>query len=169
MKVVLFMATSLTGKTTSGADDTSWVDSSDIQRMDVEMNKCGVMIMGKSTYESFENDLPVGKALLVVMTHDKNLLNKQQDGLLFTNSSPKVVLEVLEKKGFKRAMLAGGEKLNSSFLQDDLVNEIRIIVKPVIIGQGKSLFNIPITKTVQYILATPLANGSIELAYNVAN
>lgn len=42
------------------------------------------MIMGKATHESFGDDLPLGKALLAVMTHDTDLLAKNQDSLIFT-------------------------------------------------------------------------------------
>lgn len=89
------MATSITGKITSDKDDTSWVQETDVERMDAEMTRCGVMVMGKATYESFGDDLPIGKALLVVMTHNKDLLAKKQDGLIFTDSSPKELLTIL--------------------------------------------------------------------------
>lgn len=169
MKTILYMATSITGKTTSGKDDTSWVQESDIERMDAEMTLCGVMVMGKATYESFGDDLPLGKALLVVMTHDKDLLAKKQDDLIFTDSSPKEMLNMLEGKGFQEVLLAGGESLNSTFLSENLVNEIRIIVKPLVIGQGKSLFNVTKNVSLKLLSNTPLANNSIELAYEVTN
>lgn len=167
MKTILYMATSITGKITSGTDDTSWVEPSDIERMDTLMTECGVMIMGKGTYESFGDDLPIDKALLVVMTHDQNLLAKNRDGLIFTSSSPKDVLSLLKQKGFKKIMLAGGENLNSAFLQDNLINEIRVIIKPLLIGQGKSLFNTPKDLQLKLISSMPLDNNSIELAYEV--
>lgn len=167
MKTILYMATSVTGKTTSDNNDTSWVQESDVERMDTVMSRCGAMVMGKSTYESFGNDLPLGKALLVVMTHDKDLLAKKQEGLIFTNTSPKEVLSMLEEKGFQEIMLAGGEKLNSTFLSENLINEIRIIVKPLVIGQGKSLFDIPKKVSLKLLSNTTLKNGSIELAYEV--
>lgn len=169
MRTVLYMATSITGKTTSGKGDTSWVQDSDIERMDAEMTRCGVIIMGKTTYESFGEDLPIGKALLVVMTHDKDLLDKNQEGLIITDSTPKEVLNMLKGKGYQEVMLAGGENLNSSFLNENLVNEIRIIVKPLVIGQGKSLFNVSKNVNLKLLSNTPLANNSIELAYEVTN
>lgn len=168
MKLILYMTTSLTGKTTSGNDDTSWVEASDIERMDAEMIRCGVMIMGKSTYESFGDDLPLGKTLLVVMTHDKTLLEKQQKGLIFTDVNPSNVLRMVEEKGYQRALLAGGEKLNSAFLKEQLIDEIRIIVKPFVIGQGKSLFDAEgIMQRVKLINLEKLASGAIELTYQL--
>lgn len=167
MKTILYMTTSITGKTTSGPDDTSWVEEADVERMDAEMTRCGVMVMGKATYESFGDNLPLGKALLVVLTHDKNLLVKNQEGLIFTDSSPKEVLSMLESIGYKEVMIAGGERLNSVFLNDNIVDEIRIIVKPIVIGQGKSLFNLPKDVSLKLIDNTLLDNDSMELRYEV--
>lgn len=167
MKTILYMATSISGKTTSGKDNTDWVEEADIERLWSEITRCGVMIMGKSTYDSFGDDLPLGKALLVVMTHDKDLLAKKQEGLIFTNSSPKEVLNMLKGKGYQEVMLAGGESLNSTFLNDNLVDEIRIIVKPIAIGQGKSLFNAPKDINLKLLDNTLLNNGSIELNYEI--
>lgn len=161
------MAASITGKKTSGSDDTSWVEESDVVRMDTEMTRCGVMVMGKTTYESFGEDLPLGKALLVVMTHDKDLLAKKQEGLIFTNTSPKEVLSMLERKGYQEVMLAGGESINSAFLSDNLIDEIRVIVKPIVIGQGKSMFNVPKDVNLKLLNNTLLDDGSIELSYTV--
>lgn len=167
MRTILYMATCITGKITSGSDDTSWVELSDVERMDTLMTECGVMIMGKGTYESFGDDLPIGKALLVVMTHSQDLLSKNQDGLIYTAASPKEVLTMLEEKGFRNVMIAGGENLNSAFMQESLINEIRIIIKPLVIGQGKSLINTPNDLKLKLISCTPLKNDSIELAYEV--
>ena len=50
MKVILYMATSINGKTTGINDNTDWVEESDVQRMDSLMKKCGVMLMGTGTY-----------------------------------------------------------------------------------------------------------------------
>lgn len=167
MKTILYMTTSITGKTTSGLADTTWVEESDVDRMDTEMTRCGVMIMGKTTYVSFGEDLPLGKALLVVMTHDKDLLARNQKGLIFTDSSPREVLNMLTGKGYREVMLAGGESLNSAFLGDNLVDEIRIIVKPMIIGQGKSLFDVSKDVKLKLLENNLLDNGSIELSYEV--
>ena len=168
MRTILYMATSLTGKITSGENDTSWVEESDVERMDTEMVKCGVMVMGRTTYDSFGGDLPLGKALLVVMTHDKDLLSQSDDKLIFTDSTPKEILNMLEAKGYTSVLLAGGENLNSSFLKTNLIDEIRVIVKPLIIGNGKSLFNLPnYTQKLTFTTSTLLPDGVVELAYKV--
>jgi len=167
MKTILYMATSVTSKTTSGNNDTSWVEEPDVVRLYAEMNRCGAMIMGKETYESYEGDLPQGNAILVIMTHSQDLLIQQHNRLIFTNATPREVLNMLEEKGFREVMLAGGESLNSAFLSDNLVDEIKVIVKPLVIGRGKSLFNTSKNVNLTLLSNTSLENGSVELVYEV--
>ncbi len=162
------MATSLTRNTTSGAHDTSWVEGLAVERMDAEMIRCGVMIMGKGTYESFGADLPLGKALLIVMTHDQRLLTKKQDGLIFTDKNPKDVLTMIQEMGYQDALLAGGETLNSAFLKEKLISEMRIIMEPLVIGHGKSLFNIDgVLQEATLTNVEKLDKGVVELTYQL--
>lgn len=142
MKTILFMAISLDGKTAGEDGDTSWVTDEDVKPMDELMVGCGVMIMGSKTYDSFGDELPNEQALQVVMTKRQDLLDKEQNNVIFTNESPQEVLAMLDKKGFERVMLAGGEELNSSFLKDGLLDEVWVIQKPLILGTGKSLFEV---------------------------
>lgn len=167
MKLILYMTTSLDGKTTRGEDDTSWVEEAEIARFDAEMIRCGVMIMGRKTYESFGDDLPVGKALLVVMTHDLALLDTHLEGVIFTDDLPVDVLEMLKTKGYIKAMLTGGEDLNSSFLKDGLIDEVRVILKPLVIGEGKSLFRGSHFRKAELVKNEQLPTGAIELTYRL--
>jgi len=161
------MAVSIDGKTTGKDDDVSWVTDSDVERMDDFMMQCGVMVMGSKTYESFGEDLPNDKALQVVLTKQDKLLKKKINNVIFTDKEPKEVLSMLEEMGFKQAVLAGGEKLNTSFLGSNLIDEIRLICKPIILGEGKSLFSRSFNKKLSLIKQIDLSNDSRELHYAV--
>jgi dihydrofolate reductase len=141
MKKILYMAVSLDGRTTFNDDDTSWVEPADIERMDALMIQCGVMLMGRKTYESFGNDLPTDQALQVVLTRNKALLSKKQENVWFTDDSCEKIFAELEAKGFESVMIAGGCNLNTELLRNNMIDEIRLIIKPVILGSGKSLFD----------------------------
>lgn len=140
MKTILYMTVSLDGKTTHLDDNVEWVTEADIAKMDSLMMECGVMLMGRGTYESFGDELPNDQALMVVMTSDETLLSKDQQNVLFLHESPVSVLSILSEKGFDQVLLAGGEQLNASFLVADLIDEIRLLVEPIVLGSGKSLF-----------------------------
>lgn len=161
------MAISVDGKTTGENEDVSWVTESDIERMDALMMECGVMVMGRGTYESFGDELPNDKALQVVLTSQPELLKRNIDNVVFTDKKPEEVLSTLEEKGFTQVLIAGGEKLNSSLLKSNLIDEIRLIRKPIILGIGKSLFSGMFNTELQLIEVQQLNNGSLEVRYSV--
>ncbi len=163
------MAISVDGRTTGKNDDVSWVSESDIERMDDLMLKCGVMIMGSRTYESFGDDLPNHNALQVVLTKQKILLEKQIKNVIFTSDEPEMVLSMLKKMGYSQVLLAGGHELNASFLAQNLIDEIWLICKPVILGEGKPLFAKGLPRNLRLISRTELDNGSQEMRFAVVN
>lgn len=166
MKTILYMAISLDGKITKNDNDTDWVSDSDIERMDKLMTKAGVMIMGRNTYESFGDDLPNDLAKQVVFTGREDLLNKKQENVVFTNDDPAQVLSQIEKEGYKTAMIAGGGLLNASLLKAGLIDEIRLIVKPLIIGKGKDLFEgVEMDDSFELESVEKLGGGVVELVY----
>jgi len=78
--------------------------------------------------------------LNIVFTSKAKRLQSQPGVLEYTAQKPREVVESLGKRGFKKAMLIGGSRLNASFLQDSLIDEIWLTVVGVIFGQGLSLF-----------------------------
>lgn len=141
MKVIQYLATSINGHITVGDKGTDWVTSQTINDFDKLNNECGVVVMGKTTYESFGTDFPQKGCLNIVITTDKELLNQQIEGASFTNKSPKEVIQIADEKGFNKLFLVGGTKINTSFLKDNLIDEIWINIHPVVIGHGKYLFD----------------------------
>lgn len=170
MKTILYMAVSIDGKTTFDVDDVSWVSEEDIARFDELMVECGVMLMGSNTFGSFGEDLPNDKALQVVVTNDKELLNKPVNNVLFTNQAPEEVLSKLEADGFSEVMVAGGSKLNTSLFKLDLIDEIRLIVKPVLLGTGKPLCSeLGEIKNFRLVSSKVLKYGAVELRFARSN
>lgn len=167
MKTILFMTISADGKTTGKEDDVNWISESDVERMDSLLIECGVMIMGSKTYESFGEYLPNAKALLVVMTKRQELLNSQVDNVIFTDETPQEVLDTLSKKGFATVMLCGGQELNTSFLAEKLLDEVWLICKPVVLGEGKSLFTKSMPTKLHLITREELEDGAQEVKYEV--
>ncbi len=160
------MTISIDGKTTRSDDDTSWVEESDIARMDSLMMEAGVRVMGSNTYRSFGDDLPNDKALLVVFTKNEELLRMDINNVRFTSEDPKKVLDMLNSEGYEKIMIAGGSELNTYLLINGLIDEIRLIVKPIVIGNGKSLFNeLPNLEYFKLLSSLELEEGKVELIY----
>lgn len=136
------MAISVNGNITSGKSDSDWVDKNDWKMFHKVITDSGVMIMGSETYKQFADDFPQKGALNVVVTKKKNLLEKNINGAMFTNKTPKDLVKDLSGKGYKQAALIGGETLNTSFIKENLIDEVYVDVHPILIGKGLRLFSV---------------------------
>lgn len=106
------------------------------------METCGTMIMGSNTYASFEDGLPNKLALQVVLTSNEILLSTKLKNVIFTNESIADVIEKLKIKGCENILIEGGGKINTSLLNENFIDEMRIIIKPIVIGTiGKNIFD----------------------------
>jgi len=75
------------------------------------------------------------------MTHQQKLLDKKVDGAMFTNKTPQEVVSMAEEQKFKQIMLIGGMELVTSFMKEDLIDEIWLSVHPILIGNGLSIMD----------------------------
>jgi len=77
----------------------------------------------------------------------------------------KLVDEVLVPR-FRNIWLAGGAMLSQSFLKLALVDEIRLMIAPVLLGDGLRLFETPSAET-RWRLKNVVAykTGFVELSY----
>lgn len=163
------MATSINGLITKGEDDSDWVSETDWKEFDRLMHDCGIMVMGRRTYEIFGDDFPCKGAINVVMTSNHKLLNQETpDDVIFTDDSPKQVLETAKKMGFNKLMLIGGMKLNTSFFEEDLIDEIWLSVHPLLIGEGKMIMEeINYERELKLLGVKKLAEGLVQLRYEL--
>lgn len=105
------------------------------------VKKTGNAVIGRRTYDMVKKEgTQLGDVLTVVLTHDAALLAKKSPHTIFTDKPPKDVLTMLERKGFKEAVVAGGGILNSAFLKEGLIDEMYIDIKPLVLGRGIPLF-----------------------------
>lgn len=168
MKVILYMAISVNGHITRGEDDSDWVSQTDWAEFDSLKRESKVMIMGGRTLEQFEDDFPQDGALNVVMTHNPELLKKVTPNALYSDQSPSEILKTLEAKGFTQVMLIGGMTLNTSFMKENLIDEVSLSVHPLFIGKGKTVTQeLDIFKNLEFIGSKELAEGLIQLRYKV--
>ena len=99
MKLIQYLATSVNGHITVGEDGTDWVTPKTIEDFGKLNLECGVVVMGKRTFEMFGNDFPQSDCLNIVMTKDPELLKKELDGAIFTNRDPEGIVKIAEEKG----------------------------------------------------------------------
>ncbi len=74
------------------------------------------------------------------MVSNQDIENKWGNNVLITDKSPKDIIDLLEERKFNEVFLAGGGQLNSSFLKENLVDEIYLDVEPIVFGKGIKVF-----------------------------
>jgi dihydrofolate reductase len=169
IKITLIVATSKDGFI-SAADSvdlpsTKWTSEEDYQFFTKKTKEIGVMLMGRTTYETIGRPL-VGR-LTVVFTRDSEkqaeLARKKlkmdwlPNNLRFTSKSPQAVLQALLTEGYEQVALCGGASLYQLFAEQNLVDEMFITVEPVKFDEGIKLFkNDSVFDDFQLLKETPL-------------
>lgn len=138
MKVILVSAASVDGKiATSSKDPIKWTSKADKSFFAQKTKQAGVVLMGSHTHQAIGK--PLSGRLNIVFTSSPEK-HKKQIGVEFTSRPPPEVIRDLKNKGFKKVMLIGGSKLNSSFLKSKLIDEIWLTIEGIILGGSLSLF-----------------------------
>jgi dihydrofolate reductase len=138
MKVVLYMAVSTDGYIAKENDDTSWISSEEWAFYSKFIQDAGNLVVGHRTYEILTNQPEFSElkdVQLVVISH-KNFETLASNHIVV--NSAKEALKSLEK--YNTVVVAGGGQLNSSFLKENLIDEIYLDVEPIILGNGIKLF-----------------------------
>jgi dihydrofolate reductase len=122
-------------------------------------------VLGSHTYEhALQLGWPYGDTPTVVVTSRK-LPSTRESVKFYSGDLKKLVDEILAPR-YQNIWLVGGAVLCQSFLRLGLVDEIRLAVMPVLLGDGLSLFGNSSTET-RWRLKDVVAykSGIVELLY----
>jgi dihydrofolate reductase len=159
------MAATINGLIAKENDDISFVSDVEWKFFRNMIKKFGNCIIGRRTWEV--SDAFPYPGLNIVMTKRK-IENKWGGKVVFTDKSPKEVLQFLQKKGFKTAFVAGGGKLNSSFMKENLIDEVYLDIEPTVFGKGIKLFaEEDFERKLKLIGTKKLSANEIQLHYKV--
>lgn len=137
-KIIMLMAITADGKIARTNNHYSnWTSKEDKKIFSKISKKCGVVIMGKKTFDTFPS--PLKDRLNVVFSSKKKLPTLKN--VKWASGEIEPVLKELKEMGYNSAVLGGGSFLNSLFLEKELIDEIILTVEPKIFGEGLSLFN----------------------------
>lgn len=167
MRTILYMAVTINGYVAGEDGDTSWVVSSEEWKSFEKIaNDAGNIVIGRRTYEIMSAAGELGKfqdyTVVVVTSRELSILPK----FAIAAKSPKEALEKLQKKGFKKAVVAGGGSLNSSFLKEKLIDEIYVDVEPYILGRGIPLFKgDEIDQRLKLLAVNKFSGDTVQLHY----
>ena len=138
MKTILIFVSTIDGKITRWGDPMirSWSSKDDQKYFDAIWKDNRVIIMGSGTY----NPDPLKadpKHLYLVLTHQPSRYESLNvPGLLeFTNETPGQVLDRF-KNDEKIVLVVGGSHIATSFLREQLIDELWLTIEPKIFGTG---------------------------------
>lgn len=167
MKVILYMEMTLNGFIAKPDDNTEWISEEAWNSYTSVMNEMGAIVIGNRTYnlmpeEEFQKDVEY----VVVSFNNESV--KKVPNVIFSNDSPKEIVEQLRKKAYEKVCVAGGRKTNAAFMKEGLIDEMYLDVEPLIFGKGTPLFTPSDFEYELELLETKKLNeNTIQLHYKV--
>jgi len=171
--VTLHVVASVDGFIAKKDNSVSWMDSpGDIYEKGVsegnaddEVAAIDCFVLGARTYEhALELGWPYGDTPTVVVTSRK-LPTTRKSVEFYSGDLKKFVDEILAPR-YANVWLVGGAMLSQSFLKLRLVDEIRLMIAPVALGEGLHLFgNSGIEQRWRLKNVVGYKSGFVELAY----
>ena len=177
-KLTLHMVSSLDGMIASKDNNMSWFETTDkydngVNGQDIEafLKTIDCYVMGSRTYEqalelSKNYGWAYGDTPTIVLSKRKLTIDRTSVKL-FGGSINELVTDIL-LPNYKNVWLVGGPTIAAAFIKSKLVDEIRISILPIILGDGLPFFSHPIQQQSLHLLdCIAYKNGMIELCYEI--
>ena len=126
-------------------------------------------VLGSRTYEhALELGWPYGDTPTVVVT--SRAWPSAKESIEFYSGDLKALVNTELAPRFRNIWLVGGAMLCQRFLSLGLVDDIKLVIAPVLLGDGLRLFDAPLNET-RWNLKDVVAykNGFVELSYAATN
>ena len=181
-KIILMMSVSLDGFIEGPNRELDWhmVDDELLRHFNEQLRPMGAFLSGRVTYELMASVWPTAET-------DPSITGPMLEFAPIWRDMPKIVFsrtleradwnttvvrdvvpeEVMELKAQPGGdMVLGGADLAAAFMRHDLIDEYRLYVHPIVIGQGKPLFQ-PSDARINLRLAETrtFGNGVVLLRY----
>ena len=175
--VTLHMVSSLDGFIAKPDNSVAWMESGSVYEAGVSISAEEVAtflkgidcyVMGSRTYEhALELGWPYGDTRVVVVTGRE--WPPARKSVEFYSGDLKTLVDMKLAPRYRNIWLVGGAMLCQRFLELRLVDEIRLTIAPVLLGDGLRLFGRSPTEE-RWNLKNVAAykNGFVELSYSAA-
>lgn len=173
-KIILYIATSLNGKIARENGSVDWLetienpDKSDYGYSDF-LDSVDTTIQGFNTYKQVQDwgiEFPYKDKKNFVLSRKQK--TEKDEFVEFISSENLELIRDIKNSTGKDIWLIGGSQINTVFLNENLIDEIRLFVMPIIIPDGIELFSLkPVEKQIQLIETKSFSSGVIELRYKI--
>lgn len=153
-KLIVFMMTSLDGYIARPNGDIDWhvVDEEFNTFAEEQIHSVDTIIFGRTTYEvmaswwptqmALDSDPEIAKLMnsMPKIVFSTTLPSADwQNTRLIKDHIPQAIAQLKQQSG-KDLIIFGSNKLSASFINLGLIDEFRIMVAPVLLGEGQPLF-----------------------------
>jgi dihydrofolate reductase len=153
-KLLSFMVVTLDGYYEGPEGEFDWpnVDDEFNEFAISQMNDIGMLVFGRATYEGMASYWPTPAALeddpaiaarmnsIPKVVFSSTLDSADwENSTLVTGNAAEAIAELKQQPGKDLAMF-GSPTLTASLIEQGLVDELRVMVQPILLGAGKSLF-----------------------------
>jgi len=185
--LVAFMHISLDGFVANSRGEMNWItiDEEVFKDAITLADNADTALFGRVTYQMMESYWPT------VLSSDSSTELEIQHAKWMENTSKIVFSETLEKVEWKntrlinknipqeiirlkqrpgkKLMIFGSPRLTHSFMKWDLIDEYRVNINPVILGDGIPLFSVPAMVNLKLIATKNFKSGVVGLHYKTIN
>ncbi len=155
-----------------------WGD--ELERLSIEQLKAAdYLVFGRVTYEGMAEywmkaegetaELEVAKLMnsLPKLVFSKSLKSAEWNNTTIIRENPSDAIRKLKEEGGKDMYVFGSANLSETFINDNLFDEYRIGIVPVILGSGRPLFKQGVSsKNLSLVSTQQLMTGGVILKYS---
>lgn len=140
MEIIIYMAVSANGFISNHSGIPDWLSQEYGEGFFEICQQTKAVIMGRETYNILAPDnLPLkNDGTTVVLTSNADFTSDNPT-VVFADKTPKKIVEMLEERNCEEAIIIGGTTTASTFMASGLVDEIYLVVEPVLFGAGLPL------------------------------
>lgn len=172
MKATLLMATSANGFIARRDGDEDFLPNENWKQMLSCVEEHGNLIWGRKTYEAvaswgkeYLDDLK--SFPLIVVSESKKSFSESNVSVC---SSPEEAIRIVGSKNYRKPLLSGGASLNTSFVENNLVDEVILNYNPIILADGIKLFSeSDFEMKLSLKKIDELSSGVVQLHYSVVD
>ena len=146
-----------------------------------QLNDVGALLFGRTTYQGMTSYWPTGAARsddplvadlmnrIPKVVFSKSLQHADWENTTLVDGDVAEVVTELKRQPGKDLAIFGSSDLTVSLLQRGLVDELRVMVNPVLLGAGRSLFaGLPDRVRLSRARVTAFSSGNVLLCYRPA-
>ena len=179
-KSIYFAAATLDGYIADRDDDISWLTGfrpsyegpgEDVGRaIEDFIERVGAIVMGSSTYEFLlqHGSWAYGERPSWVLTSRDLPAIEGADIRFHDGPVIEIHAEMLAAAGERDLWVLGGAPVASALADAGLLDELWVTIVPIVLSDGKPLFEAPIREPMRLLAERRFSNGMIELRYALA-